>query len=323
MKRDLLARLEEMNDDERIFMESLEALVLKNSKNPGYKIAGARVHKGHGDITLHIHAQSDPFPLHRHDFVEMMTVVSGTVTHRIGDQTVSLSVGDILVMNKHISHSIDRVGAGNMGINFIISDSFIGAIAADLSDTLFSEFLKENSKANGEPVYLWFRTAEHKQIGNLLENLAYDLTEQSLDHRLIAKTLSLLMQYLSVERGALLSGASPTRLSERKSEILKYIKGKYRTASLSELSAITYLSEPYLSKLIKELLGKGFSELVLEERMSRAKELLTRTDMPIGTIIHSIGYENESYFHRAFKRRFGTTPLAIRRQSKGAHAENR
>lgn len=313
MKKYLLARLGEMHDEERIFMENLEADVLRNLKNPSFKIAGARVHKWQSDITLHIHSQNDPFPLHRHDFVEIMTVISGEITHRIGDSVITLSEGDILMMNKHISHSIDRVGAEDIGINIIISDSALGAIAPDLSDTVFSEFLEENSKERGEAMYLRFRTAEQRQIGNLLENLAYELTVEPPDHRIIVKTLSLLMQYLSAERESLLSGASPSGASRRKGDIIRYIKNEYRKATLTELSKLTYLSEPYLSKIIKELFGKGFSRLLLEERMNRAAELLKKTDMPIGAIIHSVGYENESYFHRAFKKLYGTTPLAMRK----------
>ena len=35
--------------------------------------------------------------------------------------------------------------------------------------------------------------------------------------------------------------------------------------------------------------------------------------MPIGEIILRVGYENSSYFHKEFKRRFGVTPKEYRR----------
>ena len=52
--------------------------------------------------------------------------------------------------------------------------------------------------------------------------------------------------------------------------------------------------------------------------MDRARELIFDTDMPIGEIIRAVGYENESYFHREFKSRFGETPLAMRHRGNGA-----
>jgi AraC-like DNA-binding protein/mannose-6-phosphate isomerase-like protein (cupin superfamily) len=316
MERSLLTRLNSLNEEETLFLRSLEADVIKNSKNPNFTIAGARVHKGKGDITLHIHSRYEPFPLHKHDFVEIMTVVSGNITHHINGADIPLSVGDILLMNKHISHSIDRTDAGDIGINFIISDTFLGRVAPDLADTVFSEFVKENSKERGEPLYLWFKTADNKRIGNLLENLAYELTESTPDYTVIASTLALLLRHLSLGRDNLPSGASPNKTAQRKRQITTYITDNYRAATLSELSEITYLSEPYLSKTIKSLFGKSFKELLIEERMRRAHLLLTKTDMPIGVVIRSVGYENESYFHREFRKRFEKSPLALRKSNR-------
>ena len=317
MEKTLLSRLNAIGDEETRFLESLEADVVKNSKNPNFIIAGARVHKGKSDITMHIHSRYEPFPLHKHDFVEIMTVVSGEITHHINGADIPLGVGDVLLMNKHISHSIDRTRSEDIGINFIISDTFLGRVAPDIADTVFSEFVKENSKERGEPIYLWFRTSENKKIKNLLENLAYELTEQAPDRTVIAGTLSLLLRHLSLGRDDLLSGSSPGKLEARKRLIQKYITDNYRDASLAELASLTYLSEPYLSKTVRSLFGKSFKEMVVDERMHRSRLLLEKTDMPIGKIIQSVGYENESYFHREFNRRFGKTPLAVRRESSG------
>ena len=55
-------------------------------------------------------------------------------------------------------------------------------------------------------------------------------------------------------------------------------------------------------------------ELLLEERIRRATEMIKNTDLPIGEIINGVGYENESYFHREFKKRTGLTPLVYRRK---------
>ena len=57
-------------------------------------------------------------------------------------------------------------------------------------------------------------------------------------------------------------------------------------------------------------------ELVVDERMQMAYELFTTSALPIGDVIRSVGYENESYFHREFKKRYLLTPLALRKKSK-------
>lgn len=317
MEKFLISRLNSLHDEETVFLRNLEADVIKNAKNPNFTIAGARVHKGKNDISLHIHSRYESFPLHKHDFVEMMTVVSGNITHHINGRTISLGVGDILLMNKHVAHSIDETGADDIGINFIISDTFLNAVAPDISDTFFLDFVKENSKERGEAAHLWFKTAEHKQIGNLIENLVYELTEEKFDHTVLTRTISLLMRYLSIGGKALLTdGGVYDKISARKMVTSSYISGSYRNASLTELANKMYLSPQYLSKLIKELFGKSFKELLIDERMRRARELLIKTNLPINSIIQSVGYDNESYFHREYKTRFGKTPLATRKETK-------
>ena len=47
--------------------------------------------------------------------------------------------------------------------------------------------------------------------------------------------------------------------------------------------------------------------------MESARSAFLNTSLSVGDVIRSVGYENESYFHREFKKRYGTTPLAIRK----------
>lgn len=69
---------------------------------------------------------------------------------------------------------------------------------------------------------------------------------------------------------------------------------------------------------ISEYFGKSFKELLLDERMKRAEELVLKSEIPISRLIEAVGYENESYFHKEFKKRYGQSPLALRRQPKNA-----
>ena len=145
--------------------------------------------------------------------------------------------------------------------------------------------------------------------------MLFELTEYSTDIQILRYTTALLFDYLSKKSEKLLRAASrlPDREQTRKSLIISYIRSSYQSATLGELADNMFLSMPYLSKLICEYFGKGFKELLLEERMAKAKRLILDTDMPIGDIISSVGYENESYFHREFKKITGTTPLALRK----------
>lgn len=266
-------------------------------------------------ISARTHTRYVDFPLHKHNYIEMMIVLSGSITHEIDGVDITLGKGEILIMNKHVSHSVKRSGKDDIGVNIIMSDRFIDGVASDLVGTVFSSLIKENAKNDGMPIFLGFHTGERKYIENVIENLLFALTEKTTDVAVMSGTVSLLLRYLSLENEDLMriGNLKADKDESRRLQIISYIKSSYRTATLSELGKRMYLTVPYLSKITTELFGKNFKELVVDERMERAKASFQNTNLPIGDIIRSVGYENESYFHREFKRRYSTTPLAMRK----------
>ena len=56
-----------------------------------------------------------------------------------------------------------------------------------------------------------------------------------------------------------------------------------------------------------------FSRLLQEERFKEAIRLLETTDLPIGDIIITVGYENTSFFHNQFKERYHCSPFRYRK----------
>ena len=269
-------------------------------------------------ISARTHTRYVDFPEHKHNYVEMMIVLSGSITHEISGERLTLSKGEVLVMNKHLSHSVKRSGKDDIGVNVIMSDRFIDGVATELSGTVFSTLIKENAKPDGAPIYLSFSTAGQKHVENIIENLLFELTQRGGDAGIMTGTVSILLRYLSIENDKLLKGGNSVadKDEERRIQILSYVKSSYRTATLSELSERLYLTAPYLSKITVELFGKSFKELVVDERMERAKTAFETTRLGVGDVIRSVGYENESYFHREFKKRYGKTPLAVRRSCK-------
>ena len=89
---------------------------------------------------------------------------------------------------------------------------------------------------------------------------------------------------------------------------------------LADLAAAMGLRVTELSKGIEKLQDSGFVTWKTDceagrtyvELSSKAVELMCDTDLPISDVIAAVGYENNSYFHRVFKERYGVTPRAFR-----------
>lgn len=84
---------------------------------------------------------------------------------------------------------------------------------------------------------------------------------------------------------------------------------------LADLAEQFYLSTTYLSILIKRETGVTFSELIIRKRISLAKKLLAKTDLPIQDIMEKVGYKDYSCFIRLFKKHLNCTPYAYRKQA--------
>lgn len=94
-----------------------------------------------------------------------------------------------------------------------------------------------------------------------------------------------------------------------------WIAAHYREeASLQEAARAVSLNPSYFSTLLKKFTGKSYTELLMEYRIERAKELLLLTDAKVYRVGQMVGYEDKFYFSRIFKRLTGMTPVEYKNQ---------
>lgn len=84
--------------------------------------------------------------------------------------------------------------------------------------------------------------------------------------------------------------------------------------SLDQAAEQVYLSKSYFCRIIKDELGCTFTEYVNRLRIERSKTLLRGTGMPIAEIACAVGFDDQSYFTRIFKKQTGMAPGKYREQ---------
>lgn len=92
-----------------------------------------------------------------------------------------------------------------------------------------------------------------------------------------------------------------------------YIDQNIKTANLAELSKMLGYSTVYAGNLVKKLTGETFSNMLISRRCKMAAQMLLNTDFSIKEIICMVGYENESFFRKAFKKEYGKNLLEFRK----------
>ncbi len=96
-----------------------------------------------------------------------------------------------------------------------------------------------------------------------------------------------------------------------------YIKTNYMNKiTLEEVANYVYLCPTYFSKVFKEESGHNFNTFLNIVRVEKSKKLLQNENINIADISNMVGYEDQSYFSKVFKKLTGMTPLRYR-QSRG------
>ncbi|MDF2719811.1 MAG: AraC family transcriptional regulator, partial [Paenibacillus sp.] len=92
-------------------------------------------------------------------------------------------------------------------------------------------------------------------------------------------------------------------------QVVEYItNGAEGEPSLQEAASRFGLSPSQLSRMFKEEMNVNFIDYCIEMRMSRAKEWLVHSDMPIKQIADRLHYTTTQNFSRAFKQTTGMSP---------------
>ncbi len=95
-----------------------------------------------------------------------------------------------------------------------------------------------------------------------------------------------------------------------------FIAENYHTPLSTQMIAQACgVSNSYLHKLFKTLLGTTPGAYLLSYRISAARDLLANTDLPMGEVAFRCGFNSQSYFSDCFKRNVGASPLEFRKNA--------
>ncbi len=106
-------------------------------------------------------------------------------------------------------------------------------------------------------------------------------------------------------------------LSRNTVRITDYIDENYfEDISLTVLSESFGLSKSYIARLFKTELHTTSAEYLSRTRIAAACRLLGFSDMQIGEISEAVGFRDQYYFSRVFRKVCGTTPGEFRKRHK-------
>lgn len=139
-------------------------------------------------------------------------------------------------------------------------------------------------------------------------------------HRLRAQLLTMEL-VLEVASSSTLDQSSHVSGVERVKQYME--EHPNESVNAEKLAQLAGLSPKHFAKQFKKTYGKSAREYLTDLRLSKAKRLMLRADRRLKDVAHEVGYQDEFYFSRLFKKEFGISPssyLHKRRRKIAAYA---
>ena len=273
------------------------------------------------NVSIVKHPRYFPIFFHEHTFFEILFVISGQCRQLFHDSELPLTAGDYCMIAPGVTHAI-KVFDDSVVLNILIRrstfmDIFFNTVRNKSQIALF--FLGSLYEKQKIP-YMIYHTGADKRLRNyILDMYMEQVLPDEYSDRIMCSLLTIFFNQLTRRHGRMAEiPAGSGKKSEYADDIMNYIMRYYANTSIRDLANHFHFSEPYCSKLVREISGSTFSELQTSIRMNQAENMLTQTQMSVEDISYEIGYKNPETFIRSFKRIFQISPSQYRKNPDAA-----
>jgi AraC-like DNA-binding protein len=105
--------------------------------------------------------------------------------------------------------------------------------------------------------------------------------------------------------GAAAAGSPPAHLRRA----LRYVERHFREPlTLAQVAAVAHLSPHWFSEQFRRATGESFQSFLKRRRLQFARSLIESTELGVTEVCHAAGFNDPSYFGRAYRDRYGVTP---------------
>lgn len=255
-------------------------------------------------VTVEKRDHQQPFPLHFHDFNEIVIVCSGNGLHHWNDYIYPITSGDILYINPSDIHGYESVNNLKL-INVLY-----------LRHQLFLSSAIEN--------YLPKQTAKHteriwrihpsfiKQVSPLIDQLTIESQKNNPASIHLSEALFLQLVILLDRIKQQPNEQSPTA-THQLDILFTVLHNSIASAFNLEMFCKQYnIAARSLSRLFKSQTGMTINEYLQKCRLCKAMSLLRNTQLSISLIAAECGYNDSNYFSAVFKKELKQTPSIYR-----------
>lgn len=235
--------------------------------------------------------------LHYHKENELYLLLKGRVKYFIDNKTFVVNEGDLVIIPPGILHSTDTDDC-------LYNERLLISFGNDFFFHSISPYLKE----------MFNETIIHipKENRPLIENMFYQIESEynsKRDNKDVFLKIYITELLLYLHRYRISKTQDKLNNDKLIQKVKQYINLNFENEILlSDLSKTFGLTESYLSKRFKYVVGTGINEYINYVRIEHAGKLLKSEKLPITEVAIRCGFNDSSYFASVFKKFKGITP---------------
>ena len=250
--------------------------------------------------------------LHWHDSMELVFVKRGAGLVQVGAVPYPARRGDIFVFTPGTLHALRQAEGQTMEYENIIFELELLGGAEDLCAEKY--LLPLQSGRLPLPARLTANDLCYLQAAACLREVEDANRAKRPGYELVIKGGLLRFLALLIAQGKqpLLAETADTR---RLKTVLQWLSDHYaEELRVADAAAVCSCSASHFMRWFRQMTGQSFVAYLNECRLNAAAEALHATDETVLAIASQCGFENLSYFNRAFKAHFGMTPREYRKK---------
>jgi AraC-like DNA-binding protein len=157
--------------------------------------------------------------------------------------------------------------------------------------------------------------SSREEIAHLVERISHEQQSENLAHDEITLAYLKAVLILATRLKATSDGRCDAGATRHPviADLRELIEQHYRAVHApAEYAAMLHMSPKSLGRTVREQLGKTLTDLIQERILTHAKWQLLHTLRPVKEIAREVGFRDELYFSRLFKKATGCSPTFFR-----------
>lgn len=256
-------------------------------------------------------------PYHWHNEIEIIYVEKGKIGVTINSEAKIISEGEMIFINSEDLHQINRICDGeSRHYALVFSPDLLSFKSSDHCQIacirpLINKTLKLPQSIDNDKEY-------SIKVINLFKEILQEYKLQEPGWYLNVKAcIYKLFSIFTREDIFIELNSDVSNISYKEDQIKKaieYIHNNFdKKIYIDDISSTIGLNTQYFCRFFKSIIGKTPIEYINRYRINAASEFLQSEDISIIDVCFRVGFENQSYFIKLFKKYNNMTPLEYKK----------